>query len=152
MRSLDRLPTLLGRMMRPGRLRSIVVEYTFVASALVFLLYAMGLLSFKRNQPPRGITSLDQLVAHLPETRKFALVERGGQSYVVWIGTTRGVIVSGPPVYVFDRAGTLVDRVGDVGDSYNPFVGESYSLAYRAPAITPEEALAYCRQRQAATP
>jgi hypothetical protein len=74
----------------------------------------IGFWDFKRYQPPRCTLTVDQLVASLPETLRFALVEQGRRSYV---GRPPGVIRSGPPVYVFDSTGTLVDRVGDASDS-----------------------------------
>jgi len=119
---------------------------------LVWFLNVVGFLDFRRYQPHRGTTTLDQLVASLPETLKFTLVEQGGRSYVVWIGRSRGVIVSGPPVYVFDSFGTLVDYVGDSGESDNKLVLGLYVTAIQAPGITAEEAVTLCRQRRTSPP
>jgi hypothetical protein len=132
-----------------GRLRSIAGR-AISAAMIVLLLAVVGFLDFRRYQPPRGTATVDQLVASLPETLKFAEVEQGGRSYVVWIGRPRGVIVSGPPVYVFDTTGTLVDRVGDAGDSDNKFVRELYIAASHAPGITAQEAVTYCRRSRMA--
>jgi hypothetical protein len=133
-----------------GRLRSIA-GHAVLAAIFVWLFAVVGLLDFRRYQPPRGTSTVDRLVAELPETLKFAEVEQGGRPYVVWIGRPRGVIVSGPPVYVFDSTGTLVDRVGDAGDSDNKFVRELYVAAFHAPGITPQQAVRVCRQRRAAS-
>jgi hypothetical protein len=127
-----------------------VVEYAFLAAVVLLWLRILGILTFNRYHPPEGTTTVDQLVAHLPETLKFALVEEGNRSYVVWVGRPSGALVSGPPVYVFDRTGALVDRVGDSGDSDNTFVRRLHAEACRAPAITPQEALAYCRRWKSA--
>ncbi len=130
---------------RLGRLRRFS-EYALVTALLIVLLAAVGILNFRRYQPAQGVSTIDQLVARLPETLKFAVVEQGSRTYVVWVGRPRGVIASGPPVYVFDRAGTLVDRVYDTGESDNSFVKELHVRAFHAPAITPREAVNYCRE------
>jgi hypothetical protein len=121
-----------------------VAEGSILAFCFVVLGFLTGFLSFGTYQPPRGLKTLDQLAAHLPETLKFAVVTSDDRSFVVWIGRSRGVIVSGPPVYVFDQAGTLVDHVGDAGDSNNAFVGKLYGEAFQAAAISTDEAVAYC--------
>ena len=129
-----------------------IVGYGLSIIVLVWFLNVVGFLDFRQYQPPRGSATMDQLVASLPETLKFALVEQGGRPYVVWIGKPRGVIVSGPPVYVFDRSGTLVDYVGDAGESDNRFVLGLYVAAIHAPGITAEEAETFCRQRREGLP
>jgi hypothetical protein len=143
---------LLSRMLMRGLgsqgsrpLRSIA-GCVILAAMFVWFLNMFGFLDFRRYQPPRGTSTVDQLVAGLPETLKFAVVEEGGRSYVVWIGRPRGVIVSGPPVYVFDSIGTIVDRVFDAGESDNKFILRLYVAAFHAPGITPQEAVRYCRQ------
>jgi hypothetical protein len=80
-------------------------EYAILAGVLARCLFAVGCFDFRRYQPPRGTTAVDQLVASLPKTLKFAVVEQEAKQYVVWIGRPRGAIVSGPPVYVFDSDG-----------------------------------------------
>lgn len=125
-----------------------IVGYAVTVIVLVWFLNVVGFLGFRRYQPPRGTAALEQLVASLPETLKFALVEQGGRSYIVWIGRSRGVIVSGPPVYVFDSFGTLVDFVGDSGESDNKLVLGLYAAAIQAPGIAAQEAVTLCRHRR----
>ena len=122
-----------------------------VAPMLVFFAGLMFVTAFgspfKRYMPPRGLSSLDELVAARPVTLKYAEVEKGKQQYIVWIGRASGASRSGPPVCVFDDRGRLVDWVGDAGDSDNRFVGELYGAAFRGPTITAEEALARTRSK-----
>jgi hypothetical protein len=125
-------------------------EYASCAVVVVWLLLIVGFLDFKRYQPPKGTTTIDQLVAELPETFKLAIVKNGVRSSVVWIGRPRGMIASGPPVWVFDETGNLVDRVYDVGEVHNTFVHGLYRRAFEAPAISPQEALDYCHGSRAA--
>ena len=137
---------------RPSRWLWKLVEYAAVAIILSCLLALVGFLDFRRYHPPRDITTVDQLVASLPQTLKFALVNQGGTPYVVWIGRPRGVTVSGPPVYVFDGLGNIVDHVGDAGESDNKFVLELYVAAFHAPKATAEEAVTFCWQRRTGPP
>ncbi len=130
-------------------IRQRLIEAAIIATMYAGLACMVCGLPFVRHQPDEGTTTIDQLVAHLPKTRKFAAVSKGGKVYVVWIGKVRGAMESGPPVYVFDSAGNLVDAVGDAGDSHNAFVGELYGEAFRSPAMTPSEAVAFCHRRRA---
>jgi hypothetical protein len=130
----------------------VIAEYTIVAALSILALALVGFLDFRRYQPLRGTDTVDQLVARLPETLKFAVVEQGDRSYVIWIGKPRGMMTSGPPVYVFDSTGTIVDRVYDAGESDNKFVQGLYVKAFHAPTIMPQQAVSYCRQQRADFP
>ena len=127
-------------------------QYAILAAIILSWLNILGILTPGHHYPPKATTTLDQLVADRPNTYKIAVVEEGNRTYVVWVGRVPGVLVSGPPVYVFDRTGSLVDRVGDSGDSNKQFVRELHAAALKAPGITPQEALAYCRKWRAGTP
>jgi len=146
---LDVVPRRLGRG-KTGRWPSIA-ESAICAACLCVPLALMGVIDFHRYQPSRDTTTIDRLVAELPETLKFAVVEHGDRPYVVWIGRPRGAIVSGPPVYVFDATGDLVDRTFDAGDSGSPFVHELHATAYSATGITAQEALDFCHPHRAAS-
>lgn len=121
-------------------------EAAVIGALVVAFLFLTEFITFRRYQPPEGTDTVDRLIAHQPETQKFAVVRWRGRDYVVWIGRPRGVAASGPPVYVFDRTGVLVDRVYDVGDSDNAFVGELCATAFRSSGVTPEEAAEFCRR------
>jgi len=123
--------------------------YAALAVTVLLWLDILGILKLGHHYPPEGTTTIDQLVADHPNTFKFAIVAEAGRTYVVWVGRPPGVLVSGPPVYVFDETGSLVDRVGNSGDSDNQFVGKLHASACLAPEITPREALAYCLKRRA---
>jgi hypothetical protein len=129
-----------------------LVAYAVAAIILTCLLALVGFLDFRCYRPPRDTTTVDQLAANLPQTLKFALVHQGVTPYVAWIGRSRGATVSGPPVYVFDGFGNLVDHAGDAGDSDNKFVLELYVAAFHAPKATSEEAVTFCQQRRAGPP
>ena len=149
-----RLPRMMTRLFgnQGTRRSSVIANSAMVAAVILLVLAPLGFLDFRHYQPSRGTATLDQLVDSLPMTLKFAMVEQEGRSYVVWIGRPRGVTVSGPPVYVFDSTGKLVDRVYDAGESENKFVLDLYVAAFHAQGITPQEALRYCRGERAAVP
>jgi hypothetical protein len=66
---------------------------------------------------PAGITLPAVLAKHpQPEERRVFAVE--GREYLALFGPVRAFprFPSGPPVYVFDRSGTLVDWTPDEGD------------------------------------
>jgi hypothetical protein len=141
------VPRRLGRK-KSGRWPSIA-ESAICAASLCVPLALIGVIDFHRYQPSRDATTIDRLVAELPETLKFVVVEHGDRPYVVWIGRPRGAIVSGPPVCVFDATGALVDRTFDAGDSASPFVHELHATAYSAPGITAQKALDFCHPHRA---
>ena len=124
-----------------------IVEAAICAGLIVLCLFAIGAFTFQRFQPPRGTTTLDQLVADLPETLKFGVVKQAGRTYIVWIGRSRGPIVSGPPVYVFDDKGILVDYTRDVGDDDKRFINDCYGEAWRGSDMTARQALEFCRRK-----
>jgi hypothetical protein len=147
---LDLVPRSLGH--KKSRRWPSIAECAICAASVCVPLALIGVIDFRCYQPSwETTTTIDLLVAELPETLKFAVVDRGGSSYVVWIGRSRGAIVSGPPVYVFDATGVLVDRTSDAGDSDNRFVLGLYSAAYAVPEITAQEAVDYCHQKRAAS-
>lgn len=82
-----------------------ITHWAIAAGLWAWLLFTVGFLDFRHYQPDRGTSTIYQLVEELPKTYKFAVVEQGGRSYLVWIGKSRGVTVSGPPVYVFNSTG-----------------------------------------------
>jgi hypothetical protein len=125
-----------------------ILESAICLAILCIPLALIGVIDFHHYQPSLKTATIDQLVAERLETLKFAVVERDGRSYVVWIGRPRGAIVSGPPVYVFDATGVLVDRTSDAGDSNNRFVGDLYGAAWKAKGMTSREAVDYCRTKQ----
>jgi hypothetical protein len=125
------------------------IARSVVTSALVlFLLVLVLILDFQLHLPSRDTTSIDQLVDQDLSTFKYAIVEHGEHPYVVWIGPIRAPCASGPPVYVFDGTGGLVDRTSDVGEFVSPFVDQLYDVALDAPPITGEMALNYCRHNR----
>lgn len=130
--------------------RSCLLEGLIVMAILALLFLLIHGNPFANHYPREGLRTLEELVVDGPLTLKYAEVERDGRRYIVWIGRARGATVSGPPVYVFDETGRLLDRVGDAGESSNPFVGPLYGEAFNAPALTAEDALS--RTRPATSP
>lgn len=127
-----------------GRFGKRILDVVLITLILSLLLLSMGIISFQHFQPAKGTKSIDQLVADLPETLKFARVQQGPRDFIVWIGRPRGPTVSGPPVYVFDKTGVLVDYVSDAGDCSNTFVKQLYDEAFHSKEISSNEAIDFC--------
>lgn len=130
----------------PSRMAQVLLWVVLIVPFCVFTFLTVVGPPWKRFMPPEGMETIDDLIARLPETYRFAAVEHDGQAYVVWVGRPRGVIVSGPPVCVFDAEGRLVDWSADTGDSTNRFVREMHALANQSKPIDAKDAAEFCRQ------
>jgi hypothetical protein len=66
---------------------------------------------------PSGLT-LTHHLATMPEPEGFRVISLNGRDYLAVQGPLRALLTfpSGPPVYVFDESGGLVDWFSDVGD------------------------------------
>lgn len=64
-----------------------------------------------------GLAGYSEYRAKLPEPRSARMLKKGESDYVAYYGpVTTLAMVSGPPVYVFDLSGKLVDWSRDMGD------------------------------------
>ena len=71
----------------------------------------------RRLSPPQGINTLAKFAAVMPSPTRLAIIEEVGEKRVVWIGKTgHWSLASGPPCYVFDRSGELVEWNTETGD------------------------------------
>ena len=98
-------------------------------------LYELG--RWSDSVVPAGDTLADHL-AHRSPPYRARVFEVAGQEYVAVFGPWRVSprFPSGPPVYVYDQQGRLVDWCGDTGDGgLNP----KWNGAYQGREITPAE-------------
>jgi hypothetical protein len=88
---------------------------------LVPLLAWIGLVVHEayRIAPPAEVRTLAGFLAVMRPPDEFKVVEVRGQEYLMAVGPLRALITfpSGPPAYVFDRTGALVDYSFDTGDA-----------------------------------
>jgi hypothetical protein len=101
------------------RRRHPVRDATFVVLVVVGLFggWLLGVRSWYRSVQPAGPSLAEHLNQRaVPEFGR--IVVAGGREFLVLLGPIQALprFPSGPPVYVFDRAGKLVDWTPDVGD------------------------------------
>ena len=72
----------------------------------------------RRSLLPESVTTYREFLETMPQPAQVAIVSVDGQSYLEVNGPLpRGMAFpSGPPVYVFDSGGALVDWTHDSGD------------------------------------
>jgi hypothetical protein len=95
-----------------------------VVAGFLICLVALWIYAEKRNaeavRPPAGLTSLPAFLNARPQTDKIRRFVHDGKVYLEVIGEPyKGPLslASGPPVYVFDETGKLVDWSRDIGDA-----------------------------------
>lgn len=118
-----------------------IKKIIIIASVLVSLLAA---LIWKESRdadfisPPSGATNI---LTFLEVRPKYTLIRRfssGGNIYLEVEGMEpHSVLRLGPPVYIFDGTGLLIDWCGDISDN-NSFVGK-WSILSNAAPISLEE-------------
>ena len=90
---------------------------TIFALLLVFAAYvAVEVICQCRAKPPATVQNLEQFLEWQTRLRRAELQDVGGRTFVVMHGPLAGLVPSGPPVYVFDSTGRLVDWTTDSGD------------------------------------
>ena len=107
--------------------------------------------------PPAHVLTFEDYLAHMRPPRWLERVEREGETYVVAYGNSNQVLAamsmfpSGPPAYLFDARGRLVQWSADSGDdavfqeywmagSNKIDLAEARRLTSRVPASAPSSA------------
>jgi hypothetical protein len=104
---------------------------------VLFGAWVYGVLRWGESVSPAGDTLADHLT-HRPPPDRVTAFEVDGRKYVALFGPWQAFprFPSGPPVYVFDVRGRLVDWCPDTGDAYfNP----KWHGAYRGRDVAAEE-------------
>ena len=66
--------------------------------------------------PPASVRTLDDYLAWRPKTTPMFRLTVGDEEFIKIYGPTTGFLNSGPPGYVLDQSGKLVDWTSDSGD------------------------------------
>src|SRR4051794_28400504 len=93
----------------------------FLQTVLVLVLLFAGYIAVEaicacRANPPATVQTFDSYLQWQTKPRGVRLQDLGGQTYVLMYGPNAGLFPSGPPIYVFDWSGRLVDWTTDSGD------------------------------------
>lgn len=111
--------------------RSTIVGIGALILAACVLLGAMEVEHWRWMQSirvPEHSASILEAIRSVPARTGIYRVDSGTKHYVKVVGTPKpGVFAlpSGPPIYIFDRAGTLVDWTPDSGE--DPDFGRAWS-------------------------
>jgi hypothetical protein len=84
--------------------------------ALVVAWLATEAVLTRRAKPPRSVVDVKSFLDWRPGTQEFTLIPGPSGDHLLAMGPRRGLLASGPPAYVFDPAGRLVDWSRDIGD------------------------------------
>ncbi|HTU27044.1 MAG TPA: hypothetical protein VMF30_16675 [Pirellulales bacterium] len=120
-------------------------------AALVLL--AFGYLAYENFYtgyltPPSPHCTLAELAGCVPAPVRLAFVTGQGATRLVWIGSIpRFAVRSGPPCYVFDTQGRLIDWRAETGEGWS--LDPLRIAAYDEPAISLDEALRRCNDSAA---
>lgn len=67
--------------------------------------------------PPPNANTLASFAEQMPAPKRVAQVDDDGVPKIVWVGdTAKWALVSGPPCYVFDASGKLIEWNASTGD------------------------------------
>ena len=89
-----------------------VIEFGIVIGCLIIPLVAWILISSaerSRLTPPPTATTLQEFADCMPAPQHLAAINDAGDTRIIWIGhTAMWSLAMGPPCYVFDSKGTLI--------------------------------------------
>lgn len=120
------------------------------ALALVAILLVFFAHEYNANRlvkPPHPNCTLKELAAKVSPPAHIALVTQHGAQRLVWIGTIpRLTIRSGPPCYIFDERGRLVDWCPETGEGWP--LDNLVTAAYKLQPMSLDEALRWYEERR----
>lgn len=96
--------------------RPTVVVVLILVGAWVAVL-AYDLQARAETEPPAGVKTLDDFLVWQPSPHSGWVHTADGVEHLLVPGPRRGLTASGPPTYVFDRTGRLIDWTSDAGDA-----------------------------------
>lgn len=116
--------------MKKGNLISALVILLVLAIGIFPMLYHSEISS------AIGLANYSEYRRNLPEPRTVRIMRKDEVEFVACYGPiTTLALVSGPPLYVFDRSGKLVDWSRDIGDDgvydekWRPFEGKTINIS-----------------------
>lgn len=100
-----------------------------------------------RLMPPSAHATIVEVAEVVPAPIRIALVSHNGMQRMVWIGQIPPLTIrSGPPCYVFDERGELID--------WRPATGEGWQLdslvtmAFQNRPLSVEDAVKWCESHK----
>lgn len=122
---------------KSARLAWLTIALCTTAPVILYLFYENRINA--KLEPPKANCTLVELAKHVAPPNHLAEVKQNGQQRLVWVGTVpRYTLRSGPPCYVFDQRGRLIDWVAETGEGSE--LDEIVIDAYNGSTLTLEEA------------
>jgi hypothetical protein len=116
-----------------------------IVLAIVLVIGGSVILERWRIVPPEGVRTLEDFIREMRPAAVIAEVSHEGKPCVLWIGQVEfpNTFPSGPPCYLFDRKGNLLDWQYETGEGggLDVLVKE----ARKGKTLSVEEALSFVR-------
>lgn len=97
------------------------IAWTVLAFVCLALVWVRGEIRHAQAvRPPPGATNLNAFLQTGPKVARIQRFTVGDRSYIEVVGRPPLIglsLPSGPPAYVFDESGTLLDWAGDTGEA-----------------------------------
>jgi|SRR5579872_5326489 len=115
--------------------------FAFATLILVVCYVTMEWYGYRRVRPPNNAQNLRDFAKIMPTPKRIAVVREGSLDRIVWIAPAwpGPLITSGPPCYVFDDGGRLLNWAPETGDGST--VDSICSQAQRAESISLDDAM-----------
>ena len=80
--------------------------------------FSLAAVEARRLRPPTSARTLPSFLSVMPRPERFEIHVAGDRRYLLVVGRLPALLTlpSGPPVYVFDTSGKLLDWTADSGD------------------------------------
>lgn len=119
---------------------------SYVTIVLVLLILFIGWVSletrnYRRIAPGENAQHLEEFLKSMPPVESIYSRQSGGTTYLEVVGTLPPLpsLPSGPPTYIFDSTGSLIDWTSDYGE--DPAFRRRWPLGVTRRRLTPSEAL-----------
>lgn len=116
---------------------------------VVFLLHEYHV--SRRIEPPTADCTVVELARKVSPPQRVAVVTQNGLERLVWIGHVPALTIrSGPPCYVFDERGRLIDWCSETGEGWRS--ENLVAAAFEARPMSLEDALRWSAKEGAKEP
>jgi hypothetical protein len=112
---------MIGQHISERRVRALPWRWFAVGLlALIVVFLSHEYVVHRTIKPPRANCTILELAEKVPDPVRLSVVSQDGLQRLVWIGPIPPLTIrSGPPCYVFDEHGQLVDWCSETGEGWS---------------------------------